>query len=415
MKGIFYDLKRMKLVLKKMKLGRKYSMIKFREDWDIPEISHPNQIQVKSRFSGICTSDLHQIDVNMPYSATILARKINPIPLGHEVVGEVTQLGEDVEGLEIGDRVVHSPVVHCEAYGFEPCPSCQRGYHESCYSIVGVGDGSELEDALGGRGGFGGFSGGGFSEYFVGFAKQFTKVPDTLPDELAVLSEPFAVGLHAVAKNRPDSGDTVLVIGAGIIGLMIIASIRHLVPDCRIITLARYPFQAEAAKKLGSHEVIMEAAQDELYDQMAELTGGTLLKPILGKRILYGNTGPDIIYDSIGTGATMDHAFHLVRSNGRIVLVGMEFSDKKKTDRSLQVYKEISVIGSMMHGLVTVNGETVESMEKVLEIINENQAMFEGLVTHKYTVDEYKSAFQTSAHKGKHGAIKVAFEFPQTT
>ncbi|MHA2003850.1 MAG: zinc-dependent alcohol dehydrogenase [Candidatus Thorarchaeota archaeon] len=328
------------------------------------------------------------------------------------IVGEITQIGEGVEEFEIGDRVVHSPVVHCEAYGFEPCPSCQRGFHESCYSIVGVGDGSDVEDDHGGRGGFGGFSGGGFSEYFVGFAKQFTKVPDTLPDELAVLSEPFAVGLHAVAKNPPESNDTAVVIGAGIIGLMIVASIRHLTPDCRIITLARYPFQAEAARKLGSHEVILEAAQDELYDKIAELTGGTLLKPALGRKILYGNTGPDIIYDSIGTGTTMDDALHVVRSNGRIVFVGMDFGNRKKTDWSLQVYKEVSIIGSMMHGLVTIDGETVESMEKVLEIINENQSMFEGLVTHKYTIDEYKSAFQTSAKKDQTGAIKVAFEFP---
>ncbi|MHA2003851.1 MAG: hypothetical protein ACW960_07075 [Candidatus Thorarchaeota archaeon] len=67
MKGIFYDLNKLKLVLKKMKLGRKYTMIKFSENWEIPTITHTNQIQVKSRISGICTSDLHQIDVNLPY------------------------------------------------------------------------------------------------------------------------------------------------------------------------------------------------------------------------------------------------------------------------------------------------------------------------------------------------------------
>ncbi|KXH76614.1 MAG: hypothetical protein AM326_02485 [Candidatus Thorarchaeota archaeon SMTZ-45] len=388
-------------------------MIEYRTDWEIPEISHSNQIQVKSRLSGICTSDLHQIDVNLPYSATILAKKINPIPMEHEVVGEITQIGEDVESLEIGDRVVHSPVAYCEAYGFEPCPSCQHGHHESCYAIVEVGDGSNLEESYGGRGRFGGFSGGGFSEYFVGFAKQFTNVPDSLPDELAVLSEPFAVGLHAAAKNPPDTNDTAVVIGAGIIGLMIVAAVRHIAPDCRIITLARYPFQAEAAKRLGSHEVIMEATRDETYGLVAELTEGTLLKPRLGQRILYGNTGPDIIYDSIGTGATLDDALHLVRSNGRIIAVGMAFSEMKKPDWAIQIYKEISVIGSMMHGVETMDGEEVESMEKVLEILNANQSMFEGLVTHKYAIDDYKSAFQTSSHKGKTGAIKVAFDFSQ--
>jgi threonine dehydrogenase-like Zn-dependent dehydrogenase len=103
----------------------------------------------------------------------------------------------------------------------------------------------------------------------------------------------------------------------------------------------------------------------------------------------------------------------LVRSNGRIIVVGMSFSEMKKTDWALQVYKEVSVIGSMMHGMETIDGEEVESMEKVLEILNENQTIFEGLVTHKYAIDEYKSAFQTSSQKGKTGAIKVAFDFSQ--
>ncbi|MHA2214006.1 MAG: alcohol dehydrogenase catalytic domain-containing protein, partial [Candidatus Thorarchaeota archaeon] len=201
MKGIKYDLKKHKMLLKKLKLARKFSMIKYREDWPIPDLKYDNQIQVRSRLGGICTSDIHQIDVKLPYSVTILARRDPPYPNGHEVVAEVTQVGSDVEEFKVGDRVTHSPIASCDAYGFDPCPSCVKGLPESCYTLVGRGDGSDLEEKYGGRGAFGGFSGGGFSEYFVAFAKQFTKVPEGLSDELAVLAEPFAVGIHVVAPN----------------------------------------------------------------------------------------------------------------------------------------------------------------------------------------------------------------------
>jgi len=90
-----YDLKVWKVILKKAGLAGKYSMIKYREDWPVPDIKHARQIKAKTRIAGICTSDIHQINVNLPYSASILARKENPFPMGHELVGEVVEVGDE--------------------------------------------------------------------------------------------------------------------------------------------------------------------------------------------------------------------------------------------------------------------------------------------------------------------------------
>ena len=81
---------------------------------------------------------------------------------------------------------------------------------------------------------------------------------DIIPDKVSVLAEPFAVGLHAVCRNMPKDDDTVIVIGAGTIGLMLVAAIRALGSKCRVIAIARYRFQAEAARKLGTDRVIIE-------------------------------------------------------------------------------------------------------------------------------------------------------------
>jgi len=411
MKAIMYDLKISKVVRKKIKLAGKYTMIKFREDWPRPTIMHPRQVLVRPVMAGICASDIHQINVNVSYSATILARKDNPFPLGHEVVGIVEEVGSEVEDLKVGDRVGHSPVVSCECYGFELCASCQAGRPETCQAIVGIGDSSPLEESYGGRLKFGGFGSGAFSEHFVTYAGQLQKVPEGVPDEQGLLAEPLAVAIHAVNRKPPSDDDTVIVVGAGIIGLMTIRAIRGIESKCKIIVLARYPFQEAAAKKLGADEVIIERDTDVLYQRVADSTCGNLLKPARGNRVLYGGSGPDIIYDTVGSDMTLDDSLHLVRNNGTLVIVGMDFGTTKKTDWILAVYKQVNILGTMMHGLEDHDGRLVDTLEMALEMIKENPAILEGLVTHQYRIDEYKTAFDVAANKGRNSAIKVAFDF----
>jgi L-iditol 2-dehydrogenase len=411
MKAIMYNLKISTAVRKKMKLAGKYSMIKYYSDCPKPSIKYPRQVLIKSVISGICASDIHQINVDISYSASILARKDNPFPLGHEVVGIVEDIGSEVKRLKIGDRVTHSPVASCEAYGFEYCRSCRDGKPETCQAIAGIGDSSYLEEEYGGRFNFGGFGSGGFSEYFITYENQLRIVPDEVPDDVAILAEPLAVAIHAVKRRQPSDNDTVLVIGAGIIGLMVINAIRGLGSKCRLIVLARYPFQAEHAKRLGADIVISEPNKDALYQKIADLTEGHLVKPALGKKILYSGSGPDIIFDSVGTDSTLDDALHLVRNNGTVVIVGMGFGVTKKTDWILSMYKEVDILPSMMHGIEDDEGRSIDTFELAFELMKKNLSSFSELVTHRFEIDQYKIAFSTTSNKGKNEAIKVAFRF----
>jgi L-iditol 2-dehydrogenase len=413
MKAIMYDLNTATIIRKKLKLAGKYSMIEFRSDWQKPSIKYPRQVLIRPIIAGICTSDIHQIDVDLSYSASILARKDNPFPLGHEVVGIVEDIGSEVKGLKIGDRVTHSPVASCEAYGFEYCESCRNREPETCQAIAGIGDGTQLEERYGGRFNFGGFGSGAFSEQFVTYEDQLRVVPDELPNDIAVLAEPLAVAIHAVKRKQPTDNDTVLVIGAGIIGLMVIKAIRGLGSKCRLVVLARYPFQADIAKRLGADVTISESNSDALYQKVADLTSGHLVKPALGKRVLYGGAGPDIIFDTVATDSTLDDALHLVKNNGAIVIVGMGFKVTKKTDWALGMYKEVDILASMMHGIEEDQGRSIDTFDLALDLLKKDISSFEGLVTHRYDITDYKTAFSVASNKGKNQAVKVAFQFDQ--
>ncbi len=411
MKGIKFDYRISKVLLKKLGLGTKNLMIQYRTDWKVPEIEHPRQVLVKTSLGGICASDLHQLSIDMSYFASIFAAPTRLFPIGHEVVGELTDMGSEVTGFNKGDRVVFFPLPTCESYGFHLCESCKAGNLESCYSLVGMGDGSALEKQMKEKGGIGGFGGGGFSEYLVGFENQFLKVPDQIPDRVAVLAEPLAIAVHAAARHLPADNQTVVVIGAGIIGLLIIAALRGLGSSCRIVSIARYEFQADAAKGLGADEIISTRNQKQLYEEIAQKTGASLFKPLIGKKGVFGNRGPDMIFDSIATETTMDDALHLIRSNGKIVVVGLGYHVTKKIDWALQVFKEIDIVGSVFYGIEPQGDTTAHAFTLALSILKKNPDQFDELLTHQFPIDEYRTAFDSARHKSKNNAIKLAFRY----
>jgi len=413
MRALMFDYNIPRIVLRKIGLGGDFFLVKYSETWPIPKIVYPNQVLVKTHLGGICATDLLQMSVSVSLYASIMASPINPIPMGHEAMGTVMEVGSAVKGLKPGDRVVYNPVTRCAFYGFEPCPSCRRGNYEHCFCLLGIGDGTEREQEYGGRRKFGGFGGGGFSEYLLGFEKQFYRVPDNMPDEVAILAEPYTIALHAVARNMPQDTDTVIVVGAGIIGLLAVKALKDLGSKCRIISLARYPVQAEMAEKLGADEVISERDSKKLYDRIASATGGSLFKPLLSKRVLYGNQGPDILYDCIATEISVDDDLRLVRSNGKVVLVGLGINITKKVDWSLAIWKEVEVIGTIFSGREPYKAEKIDSFDLALGFLARDPGGFSGLVTHTFPVGKYREAIQCMRSKQANNAIKVILDFGQ--
>jgi threonine dehydrogenase-like Zn-dependent dehydrogenase len=415
MKGLKCNPKIGNVVLNKMHLSGKNATLVFKDDWPEPSVRYPNQVKVRTRLGGICGTDLNIIGLRISMFATVISARERPFPMGHELVGEVSETGDGVSGLKAGDRVVYFPVATCEAYGFKACKSCARGNLESCTSLAGAGDGSEREKVFGGRGAFGGHGGGGFCEHVVGFESQFFKVHPDVPDEAAVLAEPFAAGIHAAARHLPSGRDKVVVVGAGTVGLMVIAALRALGCKCRILAVARYPFQAESAMRLGSDETVVERSKDVLYEKIADMTGGTLFKPVAGKRGVFGGSGPDVIFDCVGTEDSIEDSLHLVRSNGKIVMVGESFSRTKKVDWALQCYKEVEVAGACMYGMEPYKGGKRHAFDLALQFLKQSAdhdpERFPGLLTHTFRIEEYRKALESARRKGANRAVKVAFDF----
>lgn len=411
MKALMYDYNLLLILKQKAGLGGKFTCVKYNTDQPIPEIKHPNQVLVRNLMGGICTSDIHQIKLKASYYISIMASPINPIPMGHEVVSKVAAVGKDVTGLVVGDRVVYNPIATCSAYGFHECPSCRSMSHGHCYTLTGRGDGSNKEDEYRINGKFGGYGGGGFSEYLVGFEKQFFKVPDEVPDGIAVLTEPFSIALHAVIQHMPKDTDTVVVSGVGCIGLLVIAALRLLGSKSRIIALARYQYQTDMAKRLGADEVIMERDSSTLYQRIASSCHATLAKPIMSKPVVYGTMGPDIIFDCVATEESIDDALRMIRSRGTIVVVGMGYAITKKVDWSLKIWKEIHLAGSVFYGMETHNEKSIHAFELALLLMKMNPDALMDIVTHVFPIHQYKEAINCIVSKKKNNVIKAAFDF----
>ncbi len=420
MKAVMFDMNMLKIGLKFVHLAPKFALLKYKTDWPKPEVEFDNQVIVRNILAGLCASDLHQNNLDISMYQSILANPKKIFPMGHEVVGTVHQLGSkasEENRIKVGDRVVYYPLPTCASYGFKLCPNCQTGNYQFCLCLVGVGDKSEREDYFGGKDkfgglrGFGGFGGGGFSEYMVGFENQFFKVPEAIPDQVAVLTEPFSIALHAVIRNPPLNSDTVMVIGGGIIGLMTIAALRSIKSKCRIIVVAKYSYQGDHAKKMGADEVVLITNPQQFYDRVIELTNAQHFEPTFSKTVIYGIGGPDVIYDCIASERSMDDNLRLIKCQGKIVIVGLGYAITKKVDWAIQIHKEVEIVGSFLQSMETWGGETKHAFVWALQFMQEKLSQFEDLVTHRFAIQDYKEAFKLAEHKSREKAVKIAFQY----
>jgi L-iditol 2-dehydrogenase len=366
-----------------------------------PELVNENWVKVKTRYGGVCGSDLgliflHDTPYTEPYVTT-------PCTLGHENVGMLAEVGAGVEGFSVGERVVVDPMLPCAAREIEPpCEPCSRGDFSQCLRM--------REGSL--SPGF--YScycqqcGGSWSEFFVAHQSQLLKVPDEMSDEEALIIEPFAVALHAVMRNAPRPGQTALVYGCGIIGMLTIASLKALFPECRVIVVARYPFQAEVARGYGADEVIMQREVGDLYTTVAELTGAQVLKPMIGGRYLNG--GPEFVFECVGTPETIDDAVRMTRSGGTVVMVGL-VNFAKGLDWTPIWFKELTVTGSLCSSVDTFEGRTMKDFEWARELISSGSVPVEHLFTHAWRLDQFEEVISTALTKGDTGCIKQAFRF----
>jgi L-iditol 2-dehydrogenase len=281
-----------------------YKKLTLANDYPEPELA-PNEILVQVRSCGICGSDVHGYDGSS-------GRRIPPVIMGHEASGLVAKVGSAVKRFAEGDRVTFDSMISCGL-----CYFCRRGRPNLCDDrrVLGVSCGEYRRH-------------GAFAE-FVNVPEHIVyPIPEGLSFDHAAMVEPVSVAVHAVDLTPVQLGDTALVVGAGMIGLLTLQALRT--AGCgRIIIADLADDRLELAKQLGADDVVNSGATDV----------PTFVKNVTGGR------GADVALEAVGATPTVKMCVDSVRKGGAVTLIG-NITPTVELGLQSVVTREISVLGS---------------------------------------------------------------------
>lgn len=371
-----------------------------------PGLLGPDWVVLATRLTGICGSDTKQVlmDTGGDSSDFALTAFLSfPQVLGHEVVADVLEIGPEAEGVEIGQRVVLDCWLSCGPRGIDPpCPACRAGDLSLCWSFAdgrlapGIHTGNSADAT------------GGFAELLPAHCSMAVPVPDPIPDEVAVLADPFAVSLHAVTRNPPPAGGRVVVWGAGALGLTTVAVLSALYPGVEVAVVARHPAQQELARRFGAALVVpSEQPAEQLVVTLADWSGGVLRQPWKGLPLAHP-AHVDVVYDTIGAPATVEAALRVVAARGSIVVAGVHAP--ARFDWSPWYFKEARLVGSNAFGVEEVEGVRKHAIEHYLDLVGSGRVDVAALLTHTFPLERWREAFAALARQDESGAVKVAFD-----
>lgn len=355
-----------------------------------PAPSDPNWVPLRVKLCGICGTDIAMLRGRTgPQLSPFVSFPAVP---GHEVLA-VAEAGPLA-----GRRVVIDPFLGCRTRGLPLCPACARGQTALCHRFA---DGALAPGMLIG---YCRQVSGGWAERMVAHASQLHPVPDTVDDQTAVLAEPLAVALHAVLAARPDAGSRVLVIGAGTIGLCVLAALRLLSANVRVVAVARHPEQRDRALAFGATEVVGDLRTAE---RLAEGFGWGARRPgLLG---VHGWTGGfDRVFDAVGSAASTAGAIRLTRAGGRVDLLGCS-GVLPSLDLTPVWAHELQIQGFCGYGLEAgADGKHTIALALAL-MADRSDVPLRGLVTHRFPLGRHRSALTAAFFHRESGSVKVVF------
>jgi (R,R)-butanediol dehydrogenase/meso-butanediol dehydrogenase/diacetyl reductase len=258
-----------------------------------PPAPAPDEVVLRVAACGICGSDLHITEDPITFGVG------QGVVLGHEFAGVVTAVGADVADIRVGDRVAVAPMRGCGH-----CEACLKGEPAWCKEMRLIG--------------------GGYAEYTAVAARQCRRLPDDLPTAEGALAEPVSVALHAVNRSGLRTGDKVLVLGAGPIGLLV----------------------AFWARRMGAAAVVVAdlTRHQEARAAAVGATGFAISGPGLDTEVQNMIGGrPDIVFECVGKKGLIDFACRLVRNHGTVVAVGLCVGGDT-WDPFAAIHKEIKVV-----------------------------------------------------------------------
>jgi threonine dehydrogenase-like Zn-dependent dehydrogenase len=265
----------------------------------------PEEVLVSVKACGICGSDVHGMDGST-------GRRRPPIIMGHEAAGVIADLGPGVSGWNVGVPVTFDSTIYCGQ-----CEYCREGLINLCdrRRVLGV----SCEDYR---------QHGAFAEFVVVPERILYRLPEGLPFEHAAMVEPFSIALHAIRRSPPALNDTVVVVGAGMIGLALVQALRH--TGCgRLIVVDVAADRLATATKFGATHAI-NSSQENAAELISQLTDGR---------------GADVAFEAVGLTPTVDLALRCLRKGGAVTLVG-NVAPKIEFPLQIAVTRELSIFGS---------------------------------------------------------------------
>lgn len=309
------------------------------EDVPVP-VPCGGQVLLRMNSLGVCGSDMQIYHGKHKFMSF-------PVVLGHEVSAVVEDPGENTAGLAAGDKVTLEPQVYCGR-----CLPCLRGRFNVCENLKVLG--VHLD--------------GCSREYVAVESRYLHKIPAGTSDELAVLVEPFAVGVGSVRRSNRLAGGNVAVVGAGTIG----------------------NFTAQAAKMLGARRVLISDITQWKLDYAARCgidecvnTKNTSLLNAIRER--FGPDRADVIIDCAGTPATFSSIMEAARPNSDIVITG-NFKAPVEFNVPLIQRQEISIIGHMMY--------VREDFKMAIDLLASGKIVTKETITRTFAFDEYQKAYE---------------------
>ena len=308
------------------------------EERPMPTIQLPTDVLIKVKAGGICGSDVHI------YHGTSSVATY-PRVIGHEIVGEIIETGNEVSGFSIGDRVIMDPVISCGT-----CYQCRIGRRNVCGKL-------QVRSV---------HVDGGYQEYIVVPQQSIYHIPDNLSWEEAVMIEPFTIAEQVCSRAELVKEDIVFIMGAGPVGLSILKRVKLTGAACYISDIVET--RLDFARQYGA-DVVINAKEVDVKEEIMRLTQGN---------------GAMVVIDAVCSTKSFEQTLTYVCSAGRVITLG--FSKDSSAINQLSITaREIDVRGSRLHN---------NKFPTVIEYFRSGKLAVKDMITHRYQFTEIHEALK---------------------
>ena len=334
-----------------MKETMKEVVITGPKQYEIREVPVPKpgdgEVLIQMKAAGVCGSDVHQFLGENPNA-------VFPRVPGHENAGVIVAVGKDVKNIKVGDHVVVDLVVACGE-----CPQCKKGRRNVCRTVKARGSAID----------------GGWREYFAVPEHEVYLLPQDMPFKDAALIEPFAIGGHCTTRAGIQGGESVLVLGSGTIGAVILQTLK--LKGCRVICADTNDASLARAKEYGA-DAIVNTKTENLKDAVQKFTDGA---------------GVDVIFDSACYPGSLTAVLEMgIPANGAtIVPMGFCTAQEGITQAMINT-RELSIIGTRM---------SCNQFQPTIERFAKHEYQLDGMVSHYIPFSQVGQVFENIIHPPK--------------